>query len=86
MNTEQLTKLLIEEIKDIYHAEKQLVRALPKMAKATESASLKEAINKHRAETRGKRRYLKKCSSCSRRHQKQRPCKGMQGLDNRRRR
>jgi ferritin-like metal-binding protein YciE len=80
MNSEQLTELLIDEIKDIYHAEKQLVRALPKMAKAAESQSLKEAINAHLAETQGQVERLEKVFSLLDTPPKAKPCKGMQGL------
>ena len=44
MSAENLNELFVEEIKDIYDAEKQLVKALPKMAKATESAELRSAF------------------------------------------
>ena len=80
MDSEQLTELLIEEIKDIYHAEKQLVRALPKMAKAAESESLKEAINEHLAETQEQVTRLEQVFSLLKTPPKAKPCKGMQGL------
>jgi ferritin-like metal-binding protein YciE len=51
MNREQLNELLIEEIKDIYNAEKQLVKALPKMARASDSEQLSDAIKGHLTET-----------------------------------
>ena len=47
MNQETLQELLVKQIRDIYDAEKQLVKALPKMAKAAESEDLAEAINTH---------------------------------------
>jgi ferritin-like metal-binding protein YciE len=80
MNAEKLTEHLIEEIKDIYHAEKQLVRALPKMAKAADSAKLKEAITEHLAETQQQVGRLEKVFSLLRKPPKTKPCKGMQGL------
>ena len=43
--------LLVEELKDLYSAEKQLTKALPKMAKAADSEELAEAFNNHLAET-----------------------------------
>lgn len=46
-----LRDLLIHEVKDLYHAEKQLVKALPKMAKAVENEELKQAITHHLEET-----------------------------------
>lgn len=80
MNSEQLTELLIEEIKDIYHAEKQLVRALPKMAKAAESESLKGAIKEHLAETQEQVARLEQVFSLLKTPPKAKSCKGMQGL------
>ena len=46
-----LNELFIDELKDIYWAEKHLVKALPKMAKAATSEKLRTAIESHLAET-----------------------------------
>ncbi len=46
-----LEKLFTETLKDIYFAEKQILRALPKMAREATSPELKEAFEKHRDET-----------------------------------
>lgn len=46
-----LNELFIDELKDIYWAEKHLAKALPKMAKAATSDELREAINQHLSET-----------------------------------
>jgi ferritin-like metal-binding protein YciE len=48
-----LHDLLIDELKDLYHAENQLVKALPKMAKAASDPDLKAAFTGHLAETKG---------------------------------
>jgi ferritin-like metal-binding protein YciE len=48
-----LDKLLEDQLKDIYNAETQLVRALPKMAKAANADGLREAFTEHLEETRG---------------------------------
>lgn len=53
MKLTTLAKLLEDELKDIYSAENQLVKALPKMAKAASSSTLKEAFTSHLEETRG---------------------------------
>jgi ferritin-like metal-binding protein YciE len=45
--------LLTDEIKDLYSAEKQLTKALPKMAKGASDPALKEAFKAHLAETQG---------------------------------
>jgi len=47
-----LRELLIEEIKDIYHAENQLLKALPKMAKAAVNQQLKAGFLEHLEQTR----------------------------------
>jgi ferritin-like metal-binding protein YciE len=47
MKLNSLNDLLIKELRDLYSAEKQLIRALPKMAKAANSAALQEAIEEH---------------------------------------
>jgi ferritin-like metal-binding protein YciE len=48
-----LDDLFLDTLKDIYYAEKQIVKALPKMAKAAQSPDLKAGFEKHREETEG---------------------------------
>ncbi|MBP7335152.1 ferritin-like domain-containing protein [Niveispirillum sp.] len=48
-----LSDLFYETLKDIYYAEKQILRALPKMARGAHAAQLREAFEQHRAETEG---------------------------------
>ncbi len=50
---ESLRDVLIEEMKDLYDAEKQLVKALPKMAKAAGNDELRTAFENHLEETKG---------------------------------
>ncbi len=52
MNLETLRDLYIDELKDLYSAEHQLLKALPKMAKAASSTDLKRAFESHLKETR----------------------------------
>jgi ferritin-like metal-binding protein YciE len=58
-NTEQdmaekdLNELFLDTLKDIYYAEKQILKALPKMAKAAQSQKLSAAFEKHQDETEG---------------------------------
>jgi ferritin-like metal-binding protein YciE len=47
----KLEDLFLHLLKDVYHAEKQILRALPKMAKSAESEELRRAFENHRAET-----------------------------------
>ncbi len=48
-----LEDLFLDTLKDIYYAERQIVKTLPKMAKAASSAELKAGFEKHLAETEG---------------------------------
>ena len=48
-----LDDLFLDTLKDIYYAERQIVKALPKMAKAAQSADLKAGFEKHQVETEG---------------------------------
>jgi ferritin-like metal-binding protein YciE len=50
-HTQPLQQLLIEELRDLYHAEKQLTRALPKLAKKVTSPELRELLESHLDET-----------------------------------
>ncbi|MCW2316171.1 ferritin-like metal-binding protein YciE [Rhodoblastus acidophilus] len=49
----QLQDLFTETLKDIYYAEKQILRALPKLAKAAHSEELRQAFQHHREQTEG---------------------------------
>jgi ferritin-like metal-binding protein YciE len=51
MADKDLNDLFVDTLKDIYYAEKQIYKALPKMAKATSSNQLRSAFEKHQAET-----------------------------------
>ena len=75
-----LHELLVDELKDLYSAESQLVKALPKMAKASVSADLKQAFSAHLEETKGHVERLKKAFEAINEKPKAVLCKGMQGL------
>jgi ferritin-like metal-binding protein YciE len=53
MKIETMEDLLLEQIEDLYDAEKRLVKALPKMAEASTSQSLRQAFESHLMETEG---------------------------------
>jgi ferritin-like metal-binding protein YciE len=53
MAVKSVKDLLVDELRDLYHAEKQLVRALPKMAKKVKSDELRQAFELHLEETKG---------------------------------
>ena len=75
-----LREMLVEEMQDLLHAENQLVKALPKMAKAAHEPKLKQAFEKHLEETRGHVERLKQGFELLGAKAKAKPCKGMQGL------
>jgi ferritin-like metal-binding protein YciE len=52
-NDSRLREFFVDELKDIYWAEKHIVTTLPKMAKAATSSELKDAFNNHLEETKG---------------------------------
>src|SRR5690349_13700782 len=54
--------LFIEEIKNIYDAEKQILKALPEMAKSAHSQNLKDALHQHLKETRDQIKRLETIS------------------------
>jgi ferritin-like metal-binding protein YciE len=72
--------LLIEELKDLYSAELQLTRALPKMAKAAENEELKEAFQTHLRETENHASRLEKIMKRLDESPRGKKCKAMEGL------
>ena len=68
-----LQELFHETLKDIYFAEKKILSALPKMAKAAQSEDLKAAFEKHETETEEHVSRLEKCLKRSTRHRAVRP-------------
>jgi ferritin-like metal-binding protein YciE len=64
----------------MYHAEKQLVRALPRMAKAADSDELRQAIEKHLGETEGQVRRLESVFQSVGETARAKRCQGMAGL------
>ena len=80
MSLDSLQKLFVEELRDIYNAEKQITRALPKMAKAAESAELQQAFTKHLKETEGQIDRLERIFKDLGQAVRGKTCKGMQGL------
>ena len=75
-----LRELLVEELSDLYSAEKQLVKALPKMAKAATSEALQEAFESHLAETEGQVERLDQVFATLDEKPKRKKCKAMEGL------
>lgn len=80
MKLEHLKDLYVEELKDIYSAETQLVKALPKMAKAAHSPQLQESFNMHLEQTRGHVQRLEQIFDRLGEKPTGKTCKGMAGL------
>ncbi|MGI9039792.1 MAG: ferritin-like domain-containing protein [Gemmatimonadales bacterium] len=75
-----LDDLLVHELQDIYHAEGQIIKALPKMAKAATHPELKTAFEEHRAQTEGHVERLEQVFNLLGVPAKARKCDGMAGL------
>ncbi len=75
-----LHDVFVETIKDLYHAEKQLVKALPRMANAATSDELRTAIEEHLAVTEGQVERLEEVFSELDMSPKAKVCYGMQGI------
>jgi ferritin-like metal-binding protein YciE len=80
MKIDTLNTLLEQELKDIYDAEKRLVKAIPKMAKAASSADLKQALEEHLEVTKGQVARLEEVFETLGMTAKAKPCAGMKGL------
>jgi len=80
MPLDSLEKLFVEELKDTYNAEKQLVRALKKLADAASDEELKSAFTDHRAETEEHVTRLEKVFESLDMKPKGKTCKGVQGI------
>jgi ferritin-like metal-binding protein YciE len=75
-----LEELLVDELKDIYSAESQIVKALPKMAKAASAPELKRAFERHLEETRRQVERLDQIGDELEIKLTGKKCKGMEGL------
>jgi len=75
-----LRETFLQELADLYDAEKQLVKALPKMAKAAEHPELREAFQEHLEQTRGHVTRLEQVFKTFGKTAKGKKCKAMQGL------
>lgn len=80
MSSDNLRELLIEELQDIYNAENQLVKALPKMAKAAVNEELKAGFLNHLEETKGHVQRLEQAFDLLGEPAKGKLCHAMKGL------
>ena len=77
---EAMQELLVETLRDILHAEGQLLKAIPKMAAAASSEALTLAFETHLDQTKGQVERLKEVFALLGEPAKGKPCKGMAGL------
>jgi ferritin-like metal-binding protein YciE len=77
---ESLHDLYVDELKDLYNAEHQLLKALPKMAKAASAPKLAKAFTDHLEETKGQVERLEKIFKKLNTSPKGKKCKAMEGL------
>lgn len=80
MKMQSLRDLYIEQLQDLYNAENQLIKALPKMAKGATSEALREAIREHLEVTRSQASRLEELFSTREENPKGKKCKAMEGL------
>src|SRR6202158_759340 len=80
MQESSLKKLYVEELKDLYSAETQLLKAIPKMAKAASSDELRQGFDEHLRQTREHVRRLATICKELRESPKGKKCVGMEGL------
>jgi ferritin-like metal-binding protein YciE len=80
MQLETLKDLYIHELKDLYSAEQQLVKALPKMAKAARNKELAAGFQEHLEQTKGHAQRLEQILSSHKQTSRGPKCKGMEGI------
>jgi ferritin-like metal-binding protein YciE len=80
MKLNTLQDLLVEELQDIYDAENQILKALPKMAKAASAPQLQQAFEQHLEQSRVHVERLDQVFQQLGTKSKGKPCKAMQGL------
>jgi ferritin-like metal-binding protein YciE len=79
-NPKQLEDLFHETLKDIYYAEKKILTALPKMAKAANSEELRAAFEKHEAETEEQVNRLEQVFEAMEQPAKGKTCDAINGI------
>ena len=75
-----LRDVLLDEVKDLYSAEKQLIKALPKMAKGADDEMLRSSFLEHLEQTKGHAQRLEQVFELLGEKAKAKHCKGMEGL------
>jgi ferritin-like metal-binding protein YciE len=80
MSTGSLQELFLDELKDLYSAEKQITKALPKLVKAASSPDLRDAFQTHLQETNGHLQRLEKVFEILGKKGSGKTCEGMKGV------
>ena len=80
MSVDSIEKLFVEELKDLYSAETQITKALPKLVKAATSAELRGAFEHHLKETEGHVKRLEQVFEILGESPKGKTCDGMKGV------
>lgn len=80
MKIENMEELFLQQIEDLYDAEKRLVKALPKMAEATTSSELRQAFESHLQQTLGQVQRLEQVFREINKDPKGKTCDAMKGL------
>ena len=80
MDYETLQDLYFHELKDLYSAEKQILRSLPKVAKHASSPALRDALEQHREETRVQMERLDQIFERHGKSTRGAKCKGTEGI------
>ena len=75
-----LDDLFLQTLKDIYYAERKILKSLPRMAKAAESKELKQAFNTHREETQGQIERLEQVFEMLGKRASGKTCEAINGL------
>jgi ferritin-like metal-binding protein YciE len=77
---ESLTELFVEQLRDLYDAENQLIKALPKMAEGANSDELRQGFEEHLEQTKGHAHRIEQIFEQLGEKAKGKKCKGMEGL------
>jgi ferritin-like metal-binding protein YciE len=80
MKATTLKDVYVDELRDLYNAEQQLIKALPKMAKAATSEDLRQGFEEHLEQTKGHARRLEEIFQALGESSKGKKCKGMEGI------
>ncbi len=80
MAQKTMNDLLLMTMQDVYYAERQILKALPKLAKASNSEELKNALMHHREETQGQVERLQKAFDALGKRARGQTCEAINGL------